>query len=158
MSAKEHRMTLLSPHELADCVLKAGFDNSPARKTFGAGPDTAAVVMLATCLGESAARTFRGAGTEIMGRSNTGAHIGNWDHGVGQLSGVFQAHRIRARGGNWRDPYVNLEICFEIFEDAGGTFKPWHIFTGGAYVETLPDARIAIAAPWPCPSIEWIKR
>jgi hypothetical protein len=150
-------MPLLSPHELADCVLKAGFDNSPTQKTYGVGPDTAAVVMLATCLGESAARTFRGAGTEIMGRSSTGLHIGNWDHGVGQISGKFHWDKIIAEGGNWRDPYTNLRICKRIFDGAGKLFTPWHVFTGGGYVDLLPDARIGLAHPWPCPTLAWIR-
>lgn len=129
----------LSPHEIADFAIAVGFSTAvPA-----GGGDSEAVQFVATVLAES------GGDTEVMGRSTSGANIGNRDHGLAQLSGRWQYDKIQAAGGAWRDPEVNMIIAYHIFSDAGRSFTPWHAFTSGAYVQYLPDARIAVAYPWP---------
>lgn len=128
----------LSPHEIADLVLKAGFVAANPPKM-----DDEAVVFVATVLAES------GGDTEAMGRSTAGANVGNRDHGLAQISGRWNYDKIQAARGNWRDPAVNIAIAYQIFTDSGRKFTPWHAWSSGAYSGFIPDALIAVAHPWP---------
>jgi hypothetical protein len=143
---------LLSPHEVADCVLGAGFRAN----------DGTAQIMLAVVMVESAASANKGIRLDVMARSSAGDHVGNWDHGIGQISGKFHAALIRKYGGQWRDPYVNLRMCREIFlarkVSHGDGFTAWAGYTGGGYRPYLLDAQLAIATPWPCPTLDWMPR
>jgi len=141
---------LLSPHELAWCIIEAGF-----QRVTPVGGFSDAEIMTACSLSESAAQTQRGSGTGLMARTNEGLNVGNWDHGPFMLSGKFHADRIIAAGGNWRDPLVSAKIARQIFLDAGRSFTPWHVFTSSAYKTYLPDARIAVAKPWKPPPDPW---
>ena len=141
----------LSPHEVADLVIKAGF----SRSTIVPGTnDSEAVVAVAVAFAESSADT------ETISRTtapitNDPASIGNRDHGIFQLSGRWQYPKIQAQGGRWRDPETNVKIAYDIFKGAGRTFKPWIVFAKPSadkpapYEQYLPDARLAVAQPWP---------
>lgn len=139
----------LSPHEIADLVIKAGF----SKTTIIAGTtDSEAVVAVAIALAES------GGDTEAISRTTAALtsdpnSIGNRDHGLFQLSGRWQYPKIQAVKGNWRDPIVNTSIAYEIFKGAGRGFKPWSTFTKNAkgiapFEQFLPDARLAVSQPW----------
>lgn len=140
----------LSPHEVADLVIKAGF----SKTTIVPGTtDSEAIVAVAVSLAESSADTESISRTTAPITSDPGS-IGNRDHGVFQLSGRWQYPKIQAAGGRWRDPVVNVKIAYEIFKGANRTFTSWSVFTKNAsgvapYEQYLPDARLAVAQPWP---------
>jgi len=141
----------LSPHEVADLVIKVGFSKTtivPGTK------DTEAVVAVAVAFAESSADTDSISRTTAPITSDSGS-IGQRDHGIFQLSGRWQYPKIQAAGGRWRDPLVNTTAAYEIFKGAGRTFTSWSVFeknatTGVApYEQYLPDARLAVSQPWP---------
>jgi hypothetical protein len=145
----------LSPHEIADMAIKAGF----SKTTIVPGTtDPEAVVAVAVILAES------GGDTESISRTTAPItsdpkSVGNRDHGLAQLSGRWQYPKIQAAKGNWRDPVINIAIAYEIFKGAGRTFKPWMVFEKNAngvapFEQYLPDARLAVAQPWPYTSPE----
>jgi lysozyme-like protein len=139
----------LSPHEVADLVIKAGF----SKTTIVPGTtDSEAIVAVAVSLAESSADTESISRTTAPITSDPKS-VGNRDHGVFQLSGRWQYPKIQAANGNWRDPVVNTAIAYEIFKGAGRTFTSWSVFTKNAngvapYEQYLPDARLAVAQPW----------
>lgn len=140
----------LSPHEVADLVLKAGF----SKTTIVPGTtDSEAVVAVAVATAES------GLDTDVISRTTAPLtsdpkSVGNRDHGLFQLSGRWQFDKIQAQGGRWRDPMVNTSIAYKIFVGNGRTFTAWSVFKKPAsgpapYEQYLPDARLAVAQPWP---------
>ena len=141
----------LSPHEVADLALKAGF----SKTTIVPGTtDPEAVVAVAVALAESSADTDSISRTTAPLTSDPG-RVRNRDHGMFQLSGRWQYPKIQAAGGRWRDPETNIKIAYEIFKGAGRTFKPWMVFAKPSadkpapFEQYLPDARLAVAQPWP---------
>jgi hypothetical protein len=140
----------LSPHEIADLVIKAGF----SKTTIVPGTnDSEAVVAVAVAIAES------GLDSELISRTTASltsdsASIGNRDHGLFQLSGRWQYDKVQASAGRWRDPVVNIAIAYKIFVGAKRTFTSWAVFTKNdkgvaPYEQYLPDARLAVAQPWP---------
>lgn len=140
----------LSPHEVADLVIKAGF----SKTTIVPGTtDSEAVIAVAVALAESSADTESISRTTAPLTSDPKS-VGNRDHGVFQLSGRWQYPKIQANNGRWRDPIVNTAIAYEIFKGAGRTFTSWSVFTKNAsgiapYEQFLPDARLGVQQPWP---------
>jgi hypothetical protein len=133
----------LSPNEIAFVAAK-----------YWTGPEL--VVSVAVALGES------GGDTEALGRSTTGTSVGNRDHGLWQISnrwhqlrGDGSPGRLLLAGAQWRDPYVNARLAREVFDESIRAGKdgwlPWHVYTSGAYKTYLPDAEIAVKAPWAPP-------
>lgn len=119
----------LSPHEIAWVAKEAGFTDLP----------TAVAVALAESGGD----------TESLGRSTSGASVGNRDHGLWQISGRW--HPDLLTSGDWRDPQANARMAFAVFTNAGSVWTPWHAFTSGAHLTYMPDGQIAAAAPFPPP-------
>lgn len=116
-------------------------------------------VSVAVALAES------GGDPDIMGRSSTGAAIGNRDHGLWQVSnrwhqlrGDGTPGRLLVAGATWRNPAVNAKMAFDIWEESRRAGKdgwlPWHVYTSGAFKTYLPDARIACKAPWAPPKAQ----
>jgi hypothetical protein len=141
----------LSPHEVADLVIKAGF----SKTTIVPGTsDSEAVVAVAVALAESSADSEAISRTTAPLTSDPGS-IGNRDHGIFQLSGRWQYPKIQAAGGRWRDPATNVAIAYKIFTGAGRKFTPWMVFAKPApdkpapYEQFLPDARLGVQQPWP---------
>lgn len=141
----------LSPHEIADLAIKAGFSKTtivPDTK------DSEAVVAVAVFLAESGGNPDQISRTTANITSDPKS-VGNRDHGLTQLSGRWQYPKIQAAEGKWRDPAVNIGIAYNIFTGAGRKFTPWAAFTGkndkgvAPYEQYLPDARLAVAQPWP---------
>jgi hypothetical protein len=133
----------LSPNEIAYVASK-----------YWSGPDL--ITAVAVSLGES------GGDTEAMGRSTSGTSIGNRDHGLWQVSnkwhqlrGDGSPGRLLLAGANWRDPEVNARLAREIYDEAVRAGKdgwsPWSVYTSGSYKTYLPDAEIAVKAPWAPP-------
>jgi hypothetical protein len=139
----------LSPHEVADLVIKAGF----SKTTIVPGTtDSEAVVAVAVAFAESSADTDSISRTTAPITSDP-ASVGQRDHGIFQLSGRWQYPKIQAAGGRWRDPETNVKIAYEIFKGAGRTFTSWSVFTKDSsgvapYQQYLPDARFAVSQPW----------
>jgi len=121
-------MTRLSPHEIAYVAKAAGFS------------DDELIFAVAVALAES------GGDTDVLGRSGTGANLGQRDHGLWQISGKWHGDKLQVTP-NWRNPYVNGRMARQIFVDAGRQWTPWHVFTSGAYQTYLPDAEVG--ARWP---------
>lgn len=140
----------LSPHEVADLVLQAGF----SKTTIVPGTtDSEAVVAVAVAFAESSADSESISRTTAPITSDP-ASVGQRDHGIFQLSGRWQYPKIQAAGGRWRDPVINVKIAYEIFKGAGRTFTSWSVFTKNTsgvapYEQYLPDARLAVQQPWP---------
>lgn len=140
----------LSPHEVADLVIKAGFSKTT---TVPGTTDSEAVVAVAVAFAESSADTDAISRTTAPITSDP-ASVGQRDHGIFQLSGRWQYPKIQAAGGRWRDPETNVKIAYEIFKGAGRTFTSWSVFTKNSsgvapYEQYLPDARFAVSQPWP---------
>lgn len=121
----------LSPHEIAYVAREAGFTDL----------QTAVAVALAESGGD----------TEALGRSTSGASIGNRDHGLWQISGRWHADLLTTEL-NWRDPQANAHMAFAVFTNAGSKWDPWHTFTSGSHLQYMPDGQIAAAAPFPPPA------
>jgi hypothetical protein len=141
----------LSPHEVADLCIKAGF----SKTTIVPGTnDSEAVVAVAVAFAESSADSEAISRTTAPLTSDPGS-IGNRDHGIFQLSGRWQYPRIQKHGGNWRDPETNVKIAYEIFVGAKRSFTPWMVFAKPSadkpapYEQYLPDARLGVQQPWP---------
>lgn len=119
----------LSPHEIAYVAGAVGF------------ADDELTFAVAVALAES------GGDTDIMGRSASGANLGQRDHGLWQVSGRWHGDKLQVNP-NWRNPYVNGRMARAIFLDAGRKWDPWHVFTSGAYLTYLPDAEVAVRWPF----------
>lgn len=118
----------LSPHEVAHVATAAGWIGDDLRTA------------VAVCLAES------GGDTGIMARSDTGASLGNRDHGLWQVSGRWHGDKLQDHP-DWRTPATNAALAHRIWSDAGG-WTPWAVFNSGSYEKYLPDADIALAAPF----------
>lgn len=114
------------------------------------------VTAVAVALAES------GGDTEAMGRSTSGTSIGNRDHGLWQISnrwhqlrGDGSPGRLLLAGADWRDPVVNARLAREVFDETAASGKvgwsAWAVYTSGSYQTYLPDAQIAVKAPWAPP-------
>lgn len=141
----------LSPHEVADLVIKAGFSTT----TIVPGTtDSEAVVAVAVAFAESSADSESISRTTAAVTSDPKS-VGNRDHGLFQLSGRWQYDKIQGAGGRWRDPATNVAIAYKIFVGAKRTFTPWMVFAKNAttgvapYEQYLPDARLGVQQPWP---------
>lgn len=141
----------LSPHEVADLVIKAGFSTT----TIVPGTtDSEAVVAVAIAFAESSADSESISRTTAAVTSDPKS-VGNRDHGLFQLSGRWQYDKIQAAGGRWRDPATNVAIAYKIFVAAKRSFTPWMVFAKNAttgiapYEQYLPDARLGVQQPWP---------
>lgn len=120
---------ILSPHEIAAVAA-----------TQWSGDDL--VIAVAVALAES-----RG-DTDALGRSTTGASIGNRDHGLWQISGRWHGDKLQA-SPNWRDPLVNARLAKQVWDGrSGDKWTAWATYNSGAHKQYLPDARFAVAAPF----------
>lgn len=132
----------LSPNEIAYVAQAAGFT----------GDDL--VNAVAVCLAESDGETL------AMGRSKAvDNNTGNRDHGLWQISNKWHQRngdgspgKLLLAGAAWRDPYVNARLARQVFDAAGKKWTPWSVWNSGSYAAYLPDAKIAVLAPWAPPS------
>lgn len=132
----------LSPNEIAHVAQAAGFT----------GDDL--VTAVAVCLAESDGETT------AMGRSKAiDSNTGNRDHGLWQISNKWHQRngdgtpgKLLKAGNTWRDPFVNARLAKQIYDGAGHKFTPWSVFNSGSYKQYIPDAKIAVLAPWAPPA------
>ena len=101
----------------------------------GFSPSNAAIVS-AIGMGESGGRS----GIDTV---QSGLDPGkNNEFSVGLLQINTQAHMDKLTRRGWgvedlRDPVKNLTIAKEVFDEAGGSFKPWGAYTNGSYAQYL---------------------
>jgi hypothetical protein len=101
----------------------------------GFSPSNAAIVS-AIGMGESGGK----AGIDTV---QSGLDPGkNNEFSVGLLQINTQAHMDKLTRRGWgvedlRDPLKNLTIAKEVFDEAGGSFKPWGAYTNGSYSQYL---------------------
>lgn len=132
---------ILSPHEMAYLLKWAGI------------PDADLQIGVAIGCAES------GGDTDAMGRSKTGANIGQRDHGWLQISGRWQYDKL-TNIGDWRNPWNNAKMGAQIYRASVAAGKPgwdpWSTFHGTAtvpasYLQWMPDAAFGVAHPFPPP-------
>lgn len=132
---------ILSPHEMAYLLKWAKI------------PDADLQAGVAIGCAES------GGDTDAMGRSKTGANIGQRDHGWMQVSGRWQYDKL-IKYGNFRDPWASAlmaaAVYFESVANKKPGWDPWSTFHGTAtvpasYLQWMPDAAFGVAHPFPPP-------
>lgn len=58
--------------------------------------------------------------------------------------GLFQINGVHKPTENQKwNPVDNSMLAYKVFVDAGNTFKPWSVFTSGAYKQHMNDAQRA---------------
>lgn len=111
---------------------------------------------IAVCLAESKGDT------EALGRSSAiDNNTGNRDHGLWQISNKWHATtadgkpgKLWLAGAEWRNPYVNARLAKAVYDETlklgkASGWEAWAVWNSGAYKVYLPDAALAIKAPWP---------
>jgi hypothetical protein len=89
-----------------------------------------------------------------------GTYAENTDHGLWQISNRWHAQtadgkpgKLAIAGGAWRDPLVNAGLARQVFDEfvrmgkASG-WEAWQVYLSGSYKTYIPDAEIAVQAPW----------
>jgi hypothetical protein len=104
-------MTTLSPPQIAQLARNAGFTG------------TDVVIAVAVALAESGGRT------DIVSPRN---HNGSIDRGLTQINSIHGDF-------NWRDPQTNMNKAYQIWREAGRSWKPWSTFNSGSYRKFLSD-------------------
>ena len=100
--------------------------------------------------------------TNALGRSSAiDNNTGNRDHGLFQISNKWHATLADGKpgklwlvGGAWRDPYVNTRLAKMVYDETlkqgkASGWEAWAVWNSGAYKVYLPDALLAMKAPWP---------
>lgn len=105
-----------------------------------------ALIAIAVCYGESGGET-NAIGQNVESDKVTTA---SQDLGLWQINNYWHAAKL-ARTPAWRDPWVALSLAVQCFEEAKGTWKPWHAFTGGIYLKHLAKAQQGLRTPFPPP-------
>lgn len=128
----------LSPHEMAYLLKWAGIPDAELQ--------TGVAIGIAESDGE----------TDVMGRSTTGANVGQRDHGWIQVSGRWQWDKL-IKFGNFRDPWANALMATAIFNEAvkagHGGWTPWATFNNGSHLKWMVDAAFGVAHPFPPPKM-----
>lgn len=116
----------LSPHEMAWCLLQAGFT----------GADI--VIGVAVGLAESKGDT------DALGHVDASP---NFDHGVWQISGKWHGEKFQ-QYPNWRDPLDNARLARLVFLEAGSKWTAWTTFKNGSHLAWMDEGKLAAAAPF----------
>lgn len=67
---------------------------------------------------------------------------GSRDYGMWQINTV---HRAILAAGQWQDPASNARMAKQVWDDAGGSWRPWVTYNTGSYEKHLADAEVAVA-------------
>lgn len=113
---------------------------------------------IAVCLAES------GGDTLAQGRSSAiDNNTGNRDLGLWQISNKWHAvkadgspGKLLAFGSNWRRPEINALLAKQVYDETlamgkASGWEAWAVWNSGAYKKFLPDAALAVKAPWAPP-------
>lgn len=99
-------------------------------------------IATAVAIGESGKGDPKLADTEAV---NPAGAYGLWQ--------IFKpAHGELFKRYNWRNPSDNAKMAFIIWADAGGSWKPWVIYTSGVYLTYLSRGRKAAGQNVPPPT------
>lgn len=101
-----------------------------ARAAVGAGWDS-----------EDAVTAVAIAGAE-SGYNREAANSQSTARGMWQI--MLSYHQPKFEGADWRDPYANARVAYQIWK-ARGSWVDWTVHTSGAYRKHLPEARQAVA-------------
>lgn len=71
---------------------------------------------------------------------NSDSH-GSIDYGLMQINGYW--HPDLMQQYNWADPQQNLDMAYQVWKDAGGSFSPWSTYNSGAYQNYLTQGSAA---------------
>lgn len=128
---------ILSAEQILQLAANAGFS----------GPDlgTAAAVALA--------ESYPSGNTEsYFGEQQAGAAPGQGSYGLWQIyltkHPEFDPTQLIA------DPQYNANAAFQVYTEAGASFRPWTTFKSGKYRSFLPQVQAAIAASSPAPGTD----
>ena len=115
---------LYSQSDIQSLAVQAGF--SPAN----------AATVAAIGMGESGGK----AGIDTVQSGLDPGKKNEFSVGLLQINTKAHMDKLTRRGWNiesLRDPVKNLTIAKEVFDEAGGSFKPWGAFTNGSYKKYL---------------------
>lgn len=93
-------------------------------------------VAVAVCLGESS--------------GNTTAHNPAGAYGLWQI--FKPAHGDLFNRFKWDNPADNAKMAYIVWADAGGSWRPWVVYTSGAYLRFLSRGRKAAGSQVPTPT------
>lgn len=105
---------------LADLMRKAGF------------PESEIGIGLAVAFGESGFR-------EDANHSNPDGSI---DLGIFQINS--KAHASRLAGKDWTDPWTNVQLAKEVWDERGGSWAPWVVYQNGVSPRAVPTTRLTV--------------
>lgn len=94
-------------------------------------PPNQIATAVAVALGESGGRA------DAYNGSNSN---GTADHGLMQINSV---HSGLLKNYNWKDPAQNMQMAYQIWRDAGGSWSPWVAYTNGSYKKFLDTGKSA---------------
>lgn len=119
-------MATLSPGQLASYAKGAGFT----------GTDVA--VAVAVALAESGGRT------DAVGDKSIGGSYGLWQ--------IYSKAHPWITSQNWSDPAVNARAAKRVFDEAGGSWRPWSTFKNGSAATyqntgTMAAAQVGFVIP-----------
>lgn len=120
-----------------------GVEANPKYARYRAKWNTAENIAIATAtaIGESGKGDPKLADTEAQ---NPAGAYGLWQ--------IFKpAHPELFKKYNWSNPADNAKMAFIIWADAGGSWKPWVIYTTGIYLQYLDRGRKAAGQNVPDP-------
>lgn len=123
-------MAALTPAQVAAYAKQAGFIGQPA------------IIAVAVAMGES--------GLDPSAKGDTALTNATW----GPSIGLWQIRSLNAEKGKGTsrdatrltDPMFNARAAFEI-SSGGKNFRPWTVYTTGAYLRHMTLARIAVNSP-----------
>lgn len=73
---------------------------------------------------------------------------GSTDYGLMQINSV---HSDLLKGKNWADPQQNLNMAYQVYKDAGGSFSPWSTYNSGAYNKFIGMGQTASKSSYTAP-------
>ena len=68
---------------------------------------------------------------------------GTSDYGLMQINSV---HSDLLKGHDWKDPQQNMDMAYQIYKSAGGSFSPWSTYNNGAYNKFMGMGSTAASA------------
>jgi cell wall-associated NlpC family hydrolase len=86
---------------------------------------------------------------ESSGRAdavNNANRNGTSDYGLMQINSV---HSDLLNKYNWKDPQQNMDMAYQIYKSAGGSFTPWSTYNSGVYQNYMTMGRQASSAVIP---------
>ena len=124
-------MNILSPDQIVALAAGAGFS----------GPDlaTAAAIALAETLPSGNADSYNP-------EQRAGAAANQGSYGLWQI--YITAHP-EFNAAQLLDPTTNAAAAFQIYQQAGSSFRPWSTYASGKYLNYMPQVQAAIAAAAP---------